>query len=111
MLPTKFWFIWESDFKGEDFIEINQSETKIVCGGHVCQRIGMKLAIFTEDLPKMLPTKFRFIWPNSFRGKEFKKSANQKQESPVVSCNNVAPVTNLCLGIATTRSHSSQSCS
>ena len=32
----------------------------------------------------MLPTKFQFIWPNSFRGEEFKKSANQKQESPVV---------------------------
>jgi hypothetical protein len=31
----------------------------------------------------MLPTKFRFIWLNGFRGKEFKKSANQKQESPV----------------------------
>ena len=32
----------------------------------------------------MLPTKFRFIWPNGFR-EEFKKSANQKQESPVVA--------------------------
>ena len=31
----------------------------------------------------MLPTKFRFIWPNGFRGKEVKKSSNQKQESPV----------------------------
>ena len=31
----------------------------------------------------MLPTKFWFIWPNGFRGEEFKKSANQKQESPV----------------------------
>jgi hypothetical protein len=31
----------------------------------------------------MLPTKFRFIWPNGFRGEEFKKSANHKQESPV----------------------------
>jgi hypothetical protein len=31
----------------------------------------------------MLPTKFRFIWRNGFRGEEFKKSANQKQESPV----------------------------
>jgi hypothetical protein len=31
----------------------------------------------------MLPTNFQFIWPNGFRGKEFKKSANQKQESPV----------------------------
>jgi hypothetical protein len=33
----------------------------------------------------MLPTKFRFIWPSGFRGEEFKKSANQKQESPVAA--------------------------
>jgi hypothetical protein len=33
----------------------------------------------------MLPTKFRFIWRNSFRGEDFKKSANQKQELPVVA--------------------------
>jgi hypothetical protein len=28
----------------------------------------------------MLPTKFRFIWPSGFRGEDFKKLANQKQE-------------------------------
>ena len=33
----------------------------------------------------MLPTKLRFIWPSGFRGEEFKKSANQKQESPVAA--------------------------
>jgi hypothetical protein len=33
----------------------------------------------------MLPTKFRFIWPRRFRGEDFKKSANQKQELPVVA--------------------------
>ena len=33
----------------------------------------------------MLPTKFRFIWPIGFRGEESKKSANQKQESPVAA--------------------------
>jgi hypothetical protein len=33
----------------------------------------------------MLPTKFRFIWPNGFRGEDFFKSANQKQELPVVA--------------------------
>jgi hypothetical protein len=32
----------------------------------------------------MLPTNFRIIWPSGFRG-EFLKSANQKQESPVVA--------------------------
>jgi hypothetical protein len=32
----------------------------------------------------MLPTKFQIIWPSGFR-EEFLKSANQKQESPVVA--------------------------
>jgi hypothetical protein len=36
MLPTKLWFIWQSGFRGENFLEINQSETRIVGGGHVC---------------------------------------------------------------------------
>ena len=31
----------------------------------------------------MLPTKFQFIWPSDFRGEDFFKSANQKQELPV----------------------------
>jgi hypothetical protein len=33
----------------------------------------------------MLPNKFRFIWPSSFRGEDFKKSANQKQELHVAA--------------------------
>jgi hypothetical protein len=33
----------------------------------------------------MLPTTFRFIWPGGFRGEEFLKSANQKQELPVAT--------------------------
>jgi hypothetical protein len=57
MLPTKFRFIWQSGFR-EDFLEINQSETRIAFGGHVCQWIGTKLAIFIEDLSWMLSTKF-----------------------------------------------------
>jgi hypothetical protein len=28
-------FIWPSGYRGEDFLEINQSETRIVFGGHV----------------------------------------------------------------------------
>jgi hypothetical protein len=42
MLPTKFQFIWERGFRGEDFLEINQSKTRMPCGVHVCQRIGTK---------------------------------------------------------------------
>ena len=33
----------------------------------------------------MLPTKFRFIWLRGFRGKDFFKLANQKQELPMVA--------------------------
>jgi hypothetical protein len=42
MLPTKFQFIWQSGFRGEDFLEINQSETRIACGGDAFKRIGTK---------------------------------------------------------------------
>ena len=33
----------------------------------------------------MLPTKFRFIWPSGFRGEDFQKSTDQKQELPVAT--------------------------
>jgi hypothetical protein len=33
----------------------------------------------------MLPTMFRFIWQSGFRGQDFLKSANQKQELPMVA--------------------------
>ena len=42
MLSTKFQFIRESGFRGNDFLEINQSETRMACGGHVCERIGTR---------------------------------------------------------------------
>ena len=51
MLPTTFLFIWPSDFIGGNFLEINQSETRIVYGGHVYERIGTKLAIVIVNLP------------------------------------------------------------
>ena len=38
-----------------------------------------------DEMSILLPTMFRFIWPSSFRGEEFLKSANQKQELPVAT--------------------------
>jgi hypothetical protein len=35
-------------------LEINQSETRIAFGDHVCQRIGTKLAIFMKHLWEVL---------------------------------------------------------
>jgi hypothetical protein len=51
MLPTKFLILWPSGFSGEDCLEIELSETRIVYGGHVFERIWTKLAIFIEDIP------------------------------------------------------------
>ena len=42
-------------------------------------------AILIEDLPQMLPTRFRFIWQSGFRGEDFQKSTNQEQELPVAA--------------------------
>jgi hypothetical protein len=36
MLPIKFQFIWPSGFREEEFLEIDQSETGIAYGRHVC---------------------------------------------------------------------------
>jgi hypothetical protein len=40
MLPAKFGSIWPSSFRGEDFFNISQSETRIALGGHICWRNG-----------------------------------------------------------------------
>jgi hypothetical protein len=36
-------------FQRRRFLEIDQSKTRIACGGHVCKWIKMKLAISIED--------------------------------------------------------------
>ena len=58
-------------FQRRRFLEIDQSEIRIACGGHVCQQIRTKCAVFIEDLPYMLPTMFQFIWHTGFRGEDF----------------------------------------
>jgi hypothetical protein len=39
MLSTKFHIIWPSGFRGKAVLEIDQSETRIAYGGHVCYQI------------------------------------------------------------------------
>ena len=38
-------------FQRRRFLEIDQSETIIACGGHVCKRIKTKWAFLMQDLP------------------------------------------------------------
>jgi hypothetical protein len=58
-------------FQRRRFLEIDQPETRIAYGSHVCKWIGTKLTIFTEYLRYIFPTKFRFIWQSGFRGENF----------------------------------------
>ena len=48
MHPTKFQFIWPSGFRGEDFFQIDQSETRIAFGGHVCNKSGRYEHFYSE---------------------------------------------------------------
>ena len=54
-------------FRG-DLLEIDQPDTRIVYGGHVCytDRDDMSNR-YNEDLPEILPIKFRFIWLSGFK--------------------------------------------
>jgi hypothetical protein len=38
-------------FQRKSFLEIDQSETRIACGGHVCTSIGTELTLFIENRP------------------------------------------------------------
>ena len=44
-----------------------------------------EMSNFIEDLPQIVPTMFRFIQQSGFRGEDFQKLTNQKQELPVVA--------------------------
>jgi hypothetical protein len=39
---SNFCSFWHSSFREEDFLEIDQSKTRIACGSHVCKRIKTK---------------------------------------------------------------------
>ena len=84
MLPTKFRFIWPNGFRGEESKKsANQKQESPVVAMFDNGSGWNEQSL--EDLPQMLPTKFRSIWPSGFRGEDFQKSTNQKQELPVAA--------------------------
>jgi hypothetical protein len=72
-------------FQRRRFLKIGQSETRIAYGGHVCQWIETKLAIFIKDFLRMLPTKFDSFGQAVTEEKILNKSTNQKQELSVAA--------------------------
>ena len=82
MLLTKFQFIWLSGFRGEDFQKLTNQKQELPVIAMFLNESGQR-AFFIEDLPRMLSTKFQFIWLSSYREEDFQKSTNQKQELPM----------------------------
>ena len=83
MFPVKFCAIWSSGFRGEHFQKLTNQKQELSMAAMFVNRTEQNIKmnkILIQDLPWMLPTKFRFIWPHSFRGENFQKSTNQKQE-------------------------------
>jgi hypothetical protein len=50
MLSAKLGLIWPRSFRGEDFFNIRQSNTRIALGSHICWSNGTKQRNFIEDL-------------------------------------------------------------
>jgi hypothetical protein len=70
MLPTKLRFIWSNGFRGEDFLEIDQSEKGLPMAAMFVNGSGQNVQSLIENLPQMLPAKYQFIWLRGFRGED-----------------------------------------
>ena len=60
MLPAKFGSIWPSSFRGEDFFNISQSETRIALGAIFVGRMGrneetLQRTLYRCFLPSLVP--------------------------------------------------------
>ena len=84
MLPTMFQSIWPSCFRVEDFEKLTNHKQELPVAAMFLNGSGQNEQSL-ENLPQMLPTKFRFIWQSGFRGEYFLESSNQKQELSVVA--------------------------
>jgi hypothetical protein len=61
MLHTQLRFIWPSGFRGEDFLEINQSEIKIACGG--CLLTVLHTHFSPYSLPPSRKNEYILVFP------------------------------------------------
>ena len=84
MLPIKLRFIWQSGFRGEYLKKSTNQKQELPLVAMFFMDRG-EIGNLQRGPAIDASTKFRIIWPNSFRGEEFKKSPNQKQESPVAA--------------------------
>jgi hypothetical protein len=79
-----FWLV--DFFKSSSLKLLGQMNRNLVGStyGRLC--IKFPISIMKGQRHRLRPpTKFRFIWPSSFREEDLKKSTNQKQELPMAA--------------------------
>ena len=85
MHPTKFRFIWQSGFRGEDFF-INQPIRNKNCLWQPCLLTDQdEMSNHNRGLSIDASYPVSVHLANGFRGEESKKSANQKQQLSVAA--------------------------
>jgi hypothetical protein len=72
MIPTKFQFIWLSGFRGEDLLEINQSETRIICGAMFANGSGRNEQSLQKTFQKCFLPSFGSFGPKVSEEKNLK---------------------------------------
>ena len=70
----------------EKIYSIGQSQTRTVYGGHISCMIGTTYGKCVQNLPYIIPTKYKFIVPPSFRGEYLLFAVNQKRGFPWRPC-------------------------
>ena len=83
MLPTKFRFIWPSGFRREDFLEIDQSETRIDVAAIFVNQSELNEQSLQRTFQGCFRSNFNSFGKAVAEERSFQKSTNQKQELPV----------------------------
>ena len=85
MLPAKFQFICACSFRGEDFLEIDQPETRIAYGGHVGYQIRFRFLVSEEKI-KMWKVKGRHEMAKAHIDFFFLNCTNLKKRGAHLQC-------------------------
>jgi hypothetical protein len=68
-----------SSFREEDIKKSANQKQELAMAAMFVNGSELNEPLFLQDLPRMLPTKFQFIWPSGFRGEDFFLEINQSE--------------------------------
>ena len=85
MLPTKFRFIWQSGFRGEDLQKLTNQKQELPVAAMIVNESGQNEHSLQRTFHRCFLPNFSSFGKAVSEEKIFQKSTNQKQELPVVA--------------------------